>query len=130
MKTKICPRCKIEKNLDAFAYASREKSKTQSWCKKCGRIVNANNRWRRRGIKCDTILYNSMFAKQQGCCAVCGKHQSELNKAFDVDHNHETGQVRGLLCGQCNRGLGNFYVDSNGVELLLKAKEYMDNVYP
>lgn len=50
--------------------------------------------------------YNEIFIKQDGKCAVCGKHQSEIKTALAVDHCHSTGKVRGLLCGNCNRGIG------------------------
>ena len=43
-----------------------------------------------------------MFKEQYGCCAICGKHQSELKKALAVDHDHRTGKVRGLVCNMCN----------------------------
>ena len=46
--------------------------------------------------------YNLMFVKQYGKCAICKLHQSELNQRLNVDHDHETGQVRGLLCLNCN----------------------------
>jgi len=55
--------------------------------------------------------YEIMFEKQGGRCAICGKHQSELTKRLFVDHDHKTGQVRGLLCANCNAGLGHFYDD-------------------
>lgn len=47
-----------------------------------------------------------MFAEQQGCCAICGRHQSNWDKALHVDHNHRTGKVRQLLCAKCNRYVG------------------------
>lgn len=50
--------------------------------------------------------WHIMFEKQHGCCAICGKHQSELKTALHVDHNHETREVRGLLCNVCNMNLG------------------------
>ena len=50
--------------------------------------------------------YDAMFSKQQGCCAICGKHQSDLGKRLHVDHNHETKAIRGLLCTGCNTVLG------------------------
>ena len=50
--------------------------------------------------------YNRMFADQLGCCKICSRHQSTLNKRLDVDHDHKTKRVRGLLCNNCNRGLG------------------------
>ena len=50
--------------------------------------------------------YNKMFAEQNGCCAMCGKHQSEFKQALSVDHNHQTDEIRGLLCFSCNSKLG------------------------
>ena len=59
---------------------------------------------RNYGITLDD--YNRMFIEQGGRCAICGVHQSKLNKSLNVDHNHETGVVRGLLCHHCNTALG------------------------
>lgn len=50
--------------------------------------------------------YNRMFAEQEGCCKICKRHQTEFNKKLHVDHKHETGVVRGLLCHNCNLALG------------------------
>ena len=68
--------------------------------------------------------YNKMFIKQQGCCAICGKHQSELTRALAVDHNHLSGKIRGLLCSSCNAAIGSLGTD-DGVELLQKAIDYI-----
>lgn len=72
--------------------------------------------------------YNRMFEEQKGCCAICGKHQSENKNglALGVDHNHITKQIRGLLCGSCNRALGLLKADELDVELLLKAVDYIN----
>lgn len=69
--------------------------------------------------------YDKLYQKQKGRCDICGKHQSELKKALDVDHNHTTGKVRGLLCTNCNYGLGHFKADDVGTDLLIKAIMYM-----
>lgn len=58
----------------------------------------------RYGLSTDD--YDMMFSKQQGCCAICGRHQSDLGKRLHVDHNHETKAIRGLLCTGCNTVLG------------------------
>jgi|688.fasta_scaffold494711_2 hypothetical protein len=50
--------------------------------------------------------YNKMFEEQNGCCASCGDHQILFTKRLVVDHNHETGKVRALLCSNCNTALG------------------------
>lgn len=53
--------------------------------------------------------YNKLLIKQNYRCGICGIHLSKLDrKYFDVDHNHKTGQVRGLLCNKCNKSLGYF----------------------
>lgn len=72
--------------------------------------------------------YNQMFEEQKGGCAICGKHQSENQNgnALSVDHNHITKQVRGLLCGTCNRAIGELKVDESGVKLFLKAIDYIN----
>lgn len=59
--------------------------------------------------------YNRMLESQNNLCAICKQPETETNTrggkgkivALAVDHNHETGQVRGLLCGKCNRAVGN-----------------------
>jgi hypothetical protein len=67
--------------------------------------------------------YNNLFDKQKGTCAICGIHQVEVKHTMVVDHNHETGKIRGLLCDNCNKGLG-FFQDS--VEYLTKARVYLN----
>lgn len=57
--------------------------------------------------------YDDLLEEQNGCCAICGtddpggKWRAEITY-FTVDHCHDTGKVRGLLCVKCNRGLGLF----------------------
>lgn len=75
---------------------------------------------RNYGITLDE--YNSMYAKQNGLCAICLKPDEVEGRRLAVDHDHETGQVRALLCGNCNRGLGNFKDDAN---MLIKATRYL-----
>ena len=53
--------------------------------------------------------YENMFIEQEGRCAICGSEDSfSSSPHFHVDHCHTTGNVRGLLCGPCNQGLGQF----------------------
>lgn len=66
--------------------------------------------------------YDSMFLLQEGKCAICGKTSSENGQKLAVDHNHETGAIRGLLCSGCNSGLGYFH---DNIELLEKSIEYL-----
>ena len=50
--------------------------------------------------------YNDRFEAQSGCCAICGVHQSKLKRRLSIDHCHTILEVRGLLCGSCNTGIG------------------------
>ena len=68
--------------------------------------------------------YDEMFNKQEGKCLICGHHQNEFKRRFDVDHNHTTGKIRGLLCGGCNLVIGNAKEDVN---VLKNAIEYLNN---
>jgi len=79
---------------------------------------------RRYGISIDR--YNEMLADQNGCCAICGKAEANEIRgkvvALAVDHCHDTGTVRALLCSACNTALGLFNDD---VALLAKAQAYV-----
>ena len=62
--------------------------------------------------------FENMRRKQNDACALCGRTVKQLH----VDHNHKTGNVRGLLCVKCNQGLGYFNDDT---ALLTRAIEYV-----
>lgn len=62
--------------------------------------------------------YNNMFEEQEGKCAICGKYYTTLH----VDHNHKTGDLRGLLCRNCNVGIGLLHEDR---EILINALDYL-----
>jgi hypothetical protein len=64
-------------------------------------------------------LYNAMIATQDNKCVICLKHPKSY---FEVDHDHVTGKVRGLLCGDCNRALGLF---RDNTESLARAVDYL-----
>ena len=68
----------------------------------------------------DEVQYDELLDQQGGGCAICGSRPN--GKRLAVDHCHDTGRVRGLLCSNCNLGLGNFQ-DSKG--LLRKAYHYL-----
>ena len=68
--------------------------------------------------------YNNMLKAQNYSCAICGEEDEVEGRRLAIDHCHTTGQVRGLLCGKCNRGLGLFY---DNEDLLQKAIQYLKN---
>lgn len=62
-----------------------------------------------------------IWENQDGKCAICGETFIEPSNAC-IDHNHKTGEIRGLLCRNCNLGIGLF---KDNPELLIKAMEYL-----
>jgi hypothetical protein len=68
--------------------------------------------------------YNEMSEVQDHKCMICGGTEMNYkNKVLCVDHNHTTGQVRGLLCGLCNSGIGKFKEDK---QLLMNTIKYLE----
>lgn len=75
------------------------------------------------GITIDAV--NEMWADQGGRCAICGAPEppfAERHQRLHVDHDHQTGVVRGLLCSPCNQGLGYFSDDPDRLE---EAAQYL-----
>lgn len=69
--------------------------------------------------------FRKLLAEQGGGCAICGATAANANGGrLVVDHDHETGKVRGLLCGGCNTGIGLLGDDAQRV---LAAAWYLDN---
>lgn len=84
-----------------------------------------NDLRRRYGISLDR--YQALLESQGGLCAICQLPERALSRtgeviALSVDHEYDTGTVRGLLCQTCNRALG-YLKDSE--DLLRKAVEYL-----
>ena len=68
--------------------------------------------------------YEKLLDKQDNKCAICGATESTgRSSKLYVDHDHETGEVRGLLCNHCNAGLGMF---RDNIEALKAAVEYLE----
>jgi len=65
---------------------------------------------------------NQMLIDQRGFCAICGE-KPDKGKKLCVDHNHETGKTRGLLCRTCNAAIG-FFNESK--EVVIKAVKYLE----
>lgn len=80
--------------------------------------------WRRNRLYgMEPGAYDKLFKEQGGVCGICRKPEGETNrgvlKVLQVDHNHNTGRVRGLLCGRCNRTVG--LLESMGPKHVLTA---------
>jgi hypothetical protein len=63
--------------------------------------------------------YDKMLSEQDYKCYICHTHEDKLDRSLAVDHCHKTGKVRGLLCGNCNRFLGQIDDNIDTAERLL-----------
>lgn len=88
------------------------------------KVYRSRRRWKLRRYGVTIEDYMQMFDAQGGKCALCGSDPDKRrHHDFAVDHCHESGVVRGLLCHRCNVGLGHF--QDNPV-LLMAAAEYLE----
>lgn len=146
---KTCSTCKIEKPFSEFWKNRRNVNGIQSSCKTChGKItklwrVNNNDRykwlmekmnsdrkekgyyrtWHLRdkfGIIVDQ--YKEILNSQGGGCAICRSTFPARRQSFHIDHDYLTGEIRGLLCHNCNRGIG-YLQDS--IKILQKSIQYL-----
>jgi len=143
MATKICNVCLEEKPEEDFPKHSQHKDGYRQPCKVCHRkkrkerrkpatqethIRLKKNRFKRR-YNLSLEEFELLKQSQDNKCAICGNDfiniESYKNKP-QLDHNHETNEIRGILCLTCNSGIG-FFNDS--IELLIKAKEYLEKYY-
>ena len=122
-------------------YREQHKEQYKEYKRKCyekhrDKYVEANRKWMRENpdYRRDWALrkaynitlddYNKMLLDQGGKCAICGGTESHTKSGnFCVDHDHETGQVRSLLCDWCNKALGLF---SDNPELMRSAAVYIE----
>jgi hypothetical protein len=121
---KICSKCLIEKPNTEF-YKGKQAS-----CKECDKI--RSNKWTNSNKERKKItnkawyakntervheiglnkygitieIYQKMLIEQNGTCKICNQHESKFKKKLCVDHCHQTGQVRALLCSACNQMIG------------------------
>lgn len=120
--TAVCSSCAERKPLDEFGRDNRAVSRkgykaacrkccaklTLAWKRRTGYVI-PKDRHRMYRIKYMYGLserqYATILERQSGLCAVCFK-PPEPGTLLRVDHDHSTGQVRGLLCGPCNTGIG------------------------
>lgn len=66
-----------------------------------------------------------LYKIQDNCCALCKRHETEFTKRLSIDHNHQTGKIRGLLCANCNNRVVKVVEDHS--DLIPKAQKYLDN---
>lgn len=149
-KSKTCPKCKKTYKLNKTNFHKHHATKTgySCYCKECGR--ERRREWHRKnplaahkqnikrlyGITYEEYL--EILEKQNNRCAICNLTLKEAintqgrGKArhFHIDHNHKTGEIRGLLCTLCNQGIGklkhNPYILINAIKYLEFYKKRSD----
>ena len=68
--------------------------------------------------------YHNLLSTQGHKCGICDKTQDQDDKTFCVDHNHNTLEIRGILCNNCNSALGKF---GDSVKNLKSAISYLED---
>ena len=124
---KWCRDCGEVKQLEEFVLSKSAPSGRGSYCKPCQNARTYESRQRlhggsreyhlRRRYGIGVKVFDEMLEDQDGKCLICEKPAPE-----HVDHDHETGKVRGILCFNCNQGLGNFRDDMRS---LIRAVNYL-----
>lgn len=131
-----CSKCGKSKPVAEFAPNKKAPNGLRSYCRSCEhdqylerkarQRVNMRSRNLRVKFGMDEAAYQKLFNAQGGVCAICHKPETKvLNGALlqlAIDHDHETGQIRGLLCNACNVALGLF---RDNVDNLQNAVEYL-----
>jgi len=129
---KKCHICGVEKELAAFNKCSKSKDGKQHYCRECSNKKRkawdladperTKGKYLRESYGISFKEYTDMLETQNHKCAICGKDETRFLKKLVVDHCHESGEVRQLLCNFCNHGLGNFKDDP---EVMLNAIKYL-----
>ena len=118
---KACSGCGVIKPLEAFHVCNRNLDGRQSQCKDCHSAIQSDRAFLRFGITREQ--YDEILEAQGGVCAIC-KEVCNSGRRLAVDHDHETGEVRGLLCGNCNTAIGKFH---DNTDYLRAAIAYLEN---
>jgi len=135
----------LNKTGSLFPTKKTEKPRDRSEYWKKRHKSRQNNSWyyRNKEKNKDNVLkykygitleeYNLMVESQNGLCALCDKHNVKIRGetiSLAVDHDHETGKIRGLLCNACNTSLGVYKTIAmlkKVIKYLEKADEVLDS---
>lgn len=140
---KICRICNLEKPLTRFSIRNKDTGLLRTECKDCLNIARTKQPryrvWHRenkqrvkdymknydlgRTYGSDIKEYNRLLTVQNDSCAICNSKEAKGKGHFHVDHCHLTGKIRGLLCHNCNVGIGHFNDDT---QKLLNAIKYLE----
>lgn len=125
-KEKKCHLCGKVKKITRFNRCRSRADGRSATCRKCWAVYQAERTLLRKfGMtKAD---YDAMLEAQGGGCAICGTTEGLVHRGrvqrLPIDHCHKTEKVRGVLCTNCNNGLGRFKDDP---ALLRRAADYLE----
>jgi hypothetical protein len=134
-KTKRCSKCKKRYPATTEYFSKRKNGKKglDSWCKNCHRIKSKKLHIRKTyGITFEEL--KERMKKQNNQCLICKREFKDLSEIGRynisyprIDHNHKTGEIRGILCDYCNRMLlgavdDNIFILVNAIKYLKKHK--------
>ena len=128
---KLCVRCKTERPHADFSKDKNRKDGLYVYCKMCMRLWSREFRLKKpNSAKHSEIKYkygltleeyNLKLVDQGNCCAICGTDvPGGGHENLYVDHNHDTGKVRGLLCRNCNLMIGHAKDNKDILESAIK----------
>lgn len=137
---KVCRKCYKLKPIEDYGPSPRNRDKHAGACLICSA---ANRRLKQKkttslenlekALKYDYRLtveeYNQKLAAQNGVCTICGKPETLIDKRTNktrrlaIDHNHQTGEIRDLLCHRCNQVYGRLEEDPELIKALLAYAE-------
>lgn len=110
-----------EKQLAASRrWIAANKEKIRNYESQTQHRRSMNRKLREYGVTVE--MYAKMLESQGGGCAICCRKHEE-RRTLNIDHCHETGEIRGLLCGPCNKALGAFGDNVDGIR---KAMRYVE----
>ena len=127
LERKVCRICTIEKPKSDFQFFQKKTKKyPRPFCRDCKSLGNFEwDLWKNYRIRLPD--YQALYEAQKGNCACCGIPESDFKRQLHVDHDHETGKVRGLLCTQCNPGIGYFQDSIERLEMAIKYLKKFKN---
>lgn len=135
-KILVCTKCKLESEESNFHKRAVNKLRNgrDSWCKPCKstyrnayHLLNRESEyvrsrekaWAYVGLDITYDVFLQMLEERKGECELC---DAQCGTGLHVDHDHATGKIRGLLCGPCNKGLGQF---RDNIKALKNAVNYL-----
>jgi hypothetical protein len=120
-----CRHCNEWKSVKSFVSNNRRLLGICSICKSCRNYKLKDKRRHHTKYGLNDAQYSSLKQHFGNRCGICGKTEKENKRKLAIDHEHDSGRVRGILCRNCNAGIGLLGDNLQGVT---KALQYLLNV--